>query len=238
MVAGFSQVQIDILQGSLQGSIPECESGFSKFQKELLQGKNSNEENFSAGFSKFQTELLEEQLEIEKNEVFTLTSTESCYKKIEDVTIYRDMNLTQTTGLSRQDFCKLLANFKYDYDGFYERNAGIIYDLSQKYQVNEIFICGVFALESFYGSDEKHIVTHNYGSIMTQDMKLKQYETDAEGIEANYILFATCYFDPEGKYYKGCTIDDVGDPYCTPTQDCPSWANLVFNCMGKFLEED
>ena len=106
---------------------------------------------------------------------------ETVYKSLEEVKISRNMDLTETTGLSREDFCELLANFKYDYAGFYERNSGLIWDLSQKYQVNEIFICGVFALESYFGADDKHISTHNYGSIMNKKGKMVGYASDSEG---------------------------------------------------------
>lgn len=180
--------------------------------------------------------------EVEKLEVDTVTSPAEVepkkdYKSLDEVKISRDMDLTQTTGLSREDFCKLLADFKFDYAGFYEENAGQIWDLSQKYQVNEIFICGVFALESYYGSDDRHIAANNFGSIMTGDGQMVRYSSVKDGIEANYKLFANCYLSPDGKYYKGVTLDSIGDTYCPPTPDCPSWADKVYTCMQYFLEK-
>lgn len=198
----------------------------------------------TAGVGKKMLQLSKEP-QVKKLDVDTVTSPtdtepemEIIYKTLEEVSISRDMDLTETTGLSREDFCELLANFEYDYEGFYERNAGLIWDLSQEYQVNEIFICGVFALESYYGSSDKHISAHNYGSIMTGNGKLQKFENDAEGIEVNFKLFAECYLSPEGKYYKGVTLDSIGDTYCPPTKDCPSWAGKVYSCMQKFLEEE
>lgn len=173
---------------------------------------------------------------------------ETVYKSLEEVKISRNMDLTETTGLSREDFCELLANFKYDYAGFYERNSGLIWDLSQEYQVNEFFICGVFAEESLYGSNEAHISTHNYGSIMITEVvkvedengeekeikikKLKPYSSDEEGIRANFELFANSYLSPDGKYYKGVTLDSIGNTYCDS-----KWAGQVYSCMKYFLEE-
>lgn len=188
---------------------------------------------------KLETEI---ELGLEKLNLDTVTAAETetqiLYKSIEEIEISRDMDLTQTTGISREDFCQLLAEFKYDYDGFYEKNAGLIWDLSQTYQVNEIFICGVFALESYYGSNEKHIAAHNYGSMMNRKGKLIQYESDEEGIEANFKLFANSYLNPEGKYYKGVTLDSIGDTYCPPTTKCPSWAGKVYKCMQMFIEQE
>lgn len=236
----------------------ELSAGVSRKMLQML--NEPQPEKLAAGVSKQLMQLAQEPLpEVEKMDMETVTSPadteperEIIYKTLEDG-ISRGMDLTETTGLSREDFCELLANFKYDYAGFYEQNAGLIWDLSQKYQVNEIFICGVFALESLYGSNEKHIANHNYGSIMTSKViivkdengeekeitiqELKPYLTDAEGIEANFKLFANCYLAPEGKYYKGVTLDSIGDTYCPPTPDCPSWADKVYSCMQKFLEE-
>lgn len=185
-------------------------------------------------------------LKIEKLELATVTvaknepepepEPEIHYKNIEEIEISRDMDLTKTIGISREDFCQLLANFKYDYNGFYKNNAGLIWDLSQEYQVNEIFMCAVFALESYYGSSEKHIAAHNYGSIMNRNGELVQFATDEEGIEANFKLLARNYLSEDGKYYKGVTLDSIGDTYCPPTPECPSWANKVYKCMKVFVE--
>ena len=67
---------------------------------------------------------------------------------IEDVTISKDMDLTIRTGLSREDFITLMAGVKEDKANFFEENAGLIYDICEKYQINEIFFCGLIAGES------------------------------------------------------------------------------------------
>lgn len=240
-------------------------AGVSKQFSEVLTEKTAKNTSNTAGISRHLEEVLKKkqkeakQAKVEKMQVDTVTSVagttettglanetevadaeetkpEILYKSLDEVKISRDMNLTETTGLSKEDFCELLANFKYDYAGFYERNAGAIWDLSQKYKVNEVFICGVFALESYYGADDRHVNTHNYGSIMNKDGKMVRYATDAEGIEANFKLFANCYLNPEGKYYKGVILDSIGDTYCPPTPECPSWADKVYCCMQYFLE--
>lgn len=194
-------------------------AGVSRQFGEVLTEKTAKNTSNTAGISRHLEEVLKKkqkeakQAKVEKLQVDTVTSVakttetadvedakpEILYKSLDEVKISRDMNLTETTGLSKEDFCELLANFKYDYAGFYERNAGAIWDLSQKYKVNEVFICGVFALESYYGADDRHVNTHNYGSIMNKDGKMVRYATDEEGIEANFKLFANCYLNPEGK---------------------------------------
>lgn len=205
-----------------------------KFAKEPL--PEVEELNVETVTTSIETEDVADVTETEDVAEEEKTEPEILYKSLEEVKISRNMDLTETTGLSREDFCKLLANFKYDYAGFYKQNAGLIWDLSQKYQVNEIFICGVFGLESYYGSDDRHISTHNYGSIMRRTGGMVKYSSDAEGIEANFRLFANSYLSTEGKYYKGVTLDSIGNTYCPPTPDCPSWADKVYSCMQYFLE--
>ncbi len=183
-----------------------------------------------------ETETKETEEAAEAEEKVEDAEPEMLYKSLDEVKISRDMDLTQTTGLSKEDFRDLLADFKYDYAGFYKQNAGLIWELSQKYQVNEIFLCGVFALESYFGSDDRHVNAHNYGSIMNKYGELVRYASDAEGIEANFKLFANCYLSTKGKYYKGVNIDSIGDTYCPPTPECPSWADKVYCCMQYFLE--
>jgi len=194
--------------------------------------------NLSAGVSRQIFEDPELELEIQKLENDIVTATQNSYISIDEIEISRDMNLTKPLGISREDFCELLSNFKYDYEGFYEQNAGFIWDLSQIYQQNEIFMCGLYGLESYYGSSDKHQAAHNYGSIMTASGELVQYASDEEGIEANFKLFANHYFNPEGKYYKGVTLDAIGDTYCPPTPETPSWADKVYQCMLMFLPEE
>lgn len=157
---------------------------------------------------------------------------EITYKSIDEIYIAEDMKLNGTTGISREDFCDLLKDFKYDYAGFYKENAGIIWDICQEYQINELFICGVFALESYWGSDDYHINLHNYGSITRRDGTLASYETDEEGIRANIALLAENYLNPNGKYYEGGTLVTIGPIYCPPN---PNWSHDVYKCMEAFI---
>lgn len=259
IILGISAMQMQVTENE-----GETKKIVEKTAKKEVKKENVSYETaeLSAGVSKNMLQMLKEPLpepQVEKLDVDTVTSAvdaepEIVYKSLEEVKISRDMDITETTGLSREDFCELLSNFKYDYAGFYERYAGFIWDLSQKYRVNEIFMCGVYGIESLYGSNASHVKAHNYGSIMTSKvvivtdekgeekkitrLELKTYLTDEEGIEANFKLFADCYLNPDGKYYKGVTLDSIGDTYCPPTEECPSWADKVYECMKVFLEEE
>ena len=70
------------------------------------------------------------------------------YISIDEVKISSDMDITQFCGLSRDDFITLISNCSADTTGWFENHAGQIYDLCHKYQLNEIFFCGLISAES------------------------------------------------------------------------------------------
>ena len=64
---------------------------------------------------------------------------EKQYIKIEDIKISRNMDLTQVTGISKEDFKKLLSDLRPDTTGFFEENSDTIYDLCQKLEYDCTF---------------------------------------------------------------------------------------------------
>jgi beta-N-acetylglucosaminidase len=78
------------------------------------------------------------------------------YIKIEDVRISFDMDVSKPTGLSKEDFVTLVTNMKYDKTGILEKNAGVIWECCQKYNVNEIFVLGICGIESAWCSAPQH----------------------------------------------------------------------------------
>ena len=152
------------------------------------------------------------------------------YTKIEDIQISFDMDVSKTTGLSKDDFVYLVQNMKCDRTGILGKNAAFIWDCCQKYSVNEIFVLGICGIESAWCSAPQHQNTHNYSSLMTGG-HLIPYNTDEEGFEAMIKLLGERYLTPGGSFYHGATITGVGRCYCNPT----SWPGKVYTCMQQAL---
>ena len=152
------------------------------------------------------------------------------YKKIEDVQISFDMDVSQTTGLSKEDFIKFVQNMKTDRTGILAKNAGCIWELCQQYSVNEIFVLGICGIESAWCTAPQHQNTHNYSSLMTGG-HLIPYPTDEAGFEAMIKLLGENYLKPTGSFYHGATITGVGKCYCDPT----SWPGKVYTCMQQAM---
>lgn len=154
------------------------------------------------------------------------------YKTIEEIEISRDMDLTQRCGISREDFIKLMENMKVDYSGFFAENAGDIYDLCGKYEINEIFLCGLIAAESGWNIASSHRNAHNYISMMSGG-RLIRYASAQEGLEAATKLLHNRYLTPGGGCYYGKTLSSVQTRFCPGSS---TWVGLVYGCMKQVIK--
>ena len=116
----------------------------------------------------------ERQIEVKTQE------TESNYISIEEITISKDMDLSKRSGISKEDFKIVMTNLKTDTSGFFKENSDILYDLCEKYEINEIFFCGLIAAESGWNIASNHRNTNNYISMMSNG-KLIRYSSVNEG---------------------------------------------------------
>lgn len=152
-------------------------------------------------------------------------------KSIKEITISKDMDLTQRCGVSKEDFKKLMKNLKNDTSGFFYKNSDIIYDLCKKYELNEIFFCGLIAAEAGWKINENHRNKCNYISIMSKG-KLIRYNSEQEGLEAAAKLLHNKYLKEDGTYYNGKTLKDVQKKFCPKSS---TWVDFVYGRMEKII---
>lgn len=172
----------------------------------------------------------EEKAKTEENKIEEEIDTTK-YIKIKDVKISKGMDLTIRTGLSKEDFIKLIAKVKYDTSGFFEVNAGTIYDLCEKYSINEIFFCGLISAESGWNIASNHRRTYNYISLM-KNGKLIQYSSVNEGLEVAAKKLHYNYLTPGGKFYHGKTLNGVKTKFCPASS---TWVDLVYGRMKQII---
>jgi len=156
---------------------------------------------------------------------------EKIYISIEEIEISRNMDLTKRCGISKEDFKILMTNLKPDTTGFFEDNSDTIYDLCEKYELNEIFFCGLIAAESGWKIASSHRNSNNYVSMMSKG-KLIKYSTPAEGLEAAAKLLHDKYLTEGGSYYYGKTLSCVQTRYCPNSS---TWVGLVYGCMNVIV---
>lgn len=153
------------------------------------------------------------------------------YITIEEIKISRDMDLTKRCGISKEDFKILMTNLKSDTSGFFEENSDTIYDLCEKYELNEIFFCGLIAAESGWKISSSHRNANNYISMMSGG-KLIRYSTPEEGLEAAAKLLHNRYLTEGGSCYYGKTLSAVQKRFCPGSS---TWVGLVYGCMNVIV---
>ena len=158
---------------------------------------------------------------------------EKNYIEIEDVTISKNMDLTVRTGLSKEDFIKLISGVKQDTSGFFEQNAGLIYDICQEYELNEIFFCGLISAESGWQIANNHRKTYNYISLMSNG-KLIQFASVEDGLTKAAQKLHNNYLTPGGKFYYGKTLSAVKTKFCPASS---TWVNLVYGRMSQIVNQ-
>ena len=151
---------------------------------------------------------------------------------IEEVTISKDMDLTITTGLSRNDFITLISGVEEDKAGFFEENAGLIFDICKEYQINEIFFCGLIAGESGWHIAENHRRTHNYISLMTNG-GLIRFSSVEDGLRKAAEALHNNYLTEGGRFYYGPTLSGVKTKFCPSST---TWINLIYGNMQRILK--
>lgn len=179
---------------------------------------------------------LQEEREIvtQENEMEVIQNNEDTenYKKIEEISISRDMDLSKRCGISKEDFRTLMANLKTDSSGFFETNADLIYDVCEKYEINEIFFCGLIAAESGWNIASNHRNKNNYISMMSKGSMIR-YATVEDGLEAAAKLLHNNYLTPGGSCYYGKTLSCVQRRFCPNSS---TWVGLVYGCMSQVVK--
>lgn len=153
------------------------------------------------------------------------------YQKLEEITISRNMDLTVRCNVSREEFILLMASVRADTSGFFEENAGLIYDVCEKYQLNEIFFCGLISAESGWNIAPNHRRTHNYISLMGGS-GLIGFASVQEGLEKAASTLHNNYLSEGGRFYYGKTLEAVRTRFCPVN---PNWTNLVYGRMEQIV---
>lgn len=175
-----------------------------------------------------QEEAVADEIQIEKQEDNNEDEL-TTYISVQDITISQDMDLTKRTGVSKEDFVELISRVKADKSKFFYENAETIYDLCEKYELNEIFFCGLISAESGWNIASNHRSTYNYISLMANG-KLKQFSSVEEGLEQAAKALHEKYLTPGGKFYHGKTLSGIKTRFCPSST---TWTSLVFGRMKQ-----
>lgn len=153
------------------------------------------------------------------------------------------MPLNTPSGLTLEDYKKVLSNNSSDVNKIIYNNYANFYNIEKSYNVNGIFLAAVAIHESAWGTsaisnDKKNLF--GYGAC-DSDPYNSAFEFDdyKDGIELVAKIFSKYYLNPAntkiynselatGAYYYGSTLEAVNTKYSTDS----SWHTKVFKYMS------
>ena len=155
----------------------------------------------------------------------------------------KNMSLNKASGLSLDQFKKVLSGNISDKNSILANNAEYFYYAEKQYNVNGIFIAAVAIHESNWGTSKIARNKNNlfgYGASDSNPYNnAKTFSTYAEGIDLLARVFVKYYLNPagtsiyggevaNGKYYNGTTLSAVNKRYASDK----NWANGVYKWMS------
>ena len=153
-----------------------------------------------------------------------------------------NMNVMQKSGLTLEQFKKMLAKDKNDKNGVFAANAEYFYYAEQQYGLNGVFLAAIAVHESAWGTsriarDKKNLF--GYGAYdMSAYSSAYSYNGYAAGIDMVARVLVKNYLNPKGtpiyngevasgRFYHGRTIRAVNTNYATDK----TWHSSVYKWM-------
>lgn len=201
------------------------------------------------GWAKISVDGLEGYIKSEyiTSEAITPGIAEKSRIKRLEISIKPEMLLNKPSGLTKDDFKKVLSGIDTDSNKIFENNAEVFFEMEQKYNINGIFLAALGMHESNWGTSTIAQEKRNlfgYGAYDSSAYESSfEFESYEEGIETvakslvkNYLNEAgTEIYDGEtasGTYYNGATLAGVNIRYASDT----NWATRIYNIMVSLYE--
>lgn len=156
--------------------------------------------------------------------------------------INKNMNLMQPSGLTLEQFKKVLSNDSQDKNKVFEENAEYFYYIEQQYGINGVFVAAIGIHESAWGTSKIATNKKNlfgYGAYdMSAYSSAYSYNGYAAGIDMIARVLVKHYLNPAGtsiyngevatgRYYCGRTLSAVNKKYASDK----NWNNSVYKWM-------
>ena len=154
----------------------------------------------------------------------------------------KNMNLMQPSGLTLEQFKKVLSNDSQDKNKVFEKNAEYFYYIEQQYGINGVFVAAIGIHESAWGTSKIATNKKNlfgYGAYdMSAYSSAYSYNGYAAGIDMIARVLVKHYLNPAGtsiyngevatgRYYCGRTLSAVNKKYASDK----NWNNSVYKWM-------
>ena len=183
----------------------------------------------------------EEEKTEENNSSTTNNTTSSKSASDLKATLSMNMALNKPSGLSLEQFKKVLTDSK-DTNKIFVNNAQYFYYIEKQYNINGIFVAAVGIHESAWGTSKLALEKKNlfgYGAYDSNPYNGAYNFSDySESIDLLARVFVKYYLNPKGtsiyggekatgSYYNGATLAGVNTRYASDK----NWANSVYKYM-------
>jgi beta-N-acetylglucosaminidase len=159
-----------------------------------------------------------------------------------------NMELNATSGLTENDYKKILNSFTQDTNNIIKSNYKAFFDAENKYGINGVFLIAIAIHESNWGKSSLAVNKHNlfgfgayddnpYESAVTFENYDTCIDTVAAWLASNYIFPQGSVLKngdiANGRYFNGPTVTGVNVKYASD----PDWATKVFATMQNIYSK-
>ena len=159
----------------------------------------------------------------------------------------KNMNLMKPSGLTLEQFKKILSNNSQDKNKIFEKNAEYFYYAEKQYGINGVFVAAIGIHESAWGTSKIAKNKKNlfgYGAYdKSAYSSAYSYETYAASIDMISRVLVKYYLNEKGtsiyngekatgQYYSGKTLEAVNKRYATDKkwyEGVYSWMEYLYN---------
>lgn len=188
-----------------------------------------------------------------KNDIITSAAIypeiiDLCRKQRILVGVNSAMALNKPSGLTKEDFIRVLSNHEEDRENVIQDCAEYFYEAEQNYNVNGLFLASIGIHESNWGTSNISKQKKNlfgYGSYDSSPFSSSfTFESYQYGIDLVAKVLAKYYLNEQGtpiydnevasgNYYNGPTVAGVNIRYASDT----NWSNRVYTIMESLYKE-
>lgn len=177
----------------------------------------------------------------EKEETTSDSNTNTKSASVLKSTVNFNMALNKPSGLSLEQFKKVLADDN-DKNNIFANNAQYFYYIEKQYNINGVFVAAVAIHESAWGTSKIALEKKNlfgYGAYDSSPYNSAYHFSNySESIDLLARVFVKYYLNPKGtsiyggevatgSYYNGATLTGVNTKYATDK----NWSNRVYQYM-------
>ena len=137
-----------------------------------------------------------------------------------DDVYYNPYNMMDKSNLRVSAVQRILNGTRFDF------LSQVLVDLEDRYGVNLVYVVSIMALESGWGKSSRanngsnNITGH---SVYGDDSPGTQFSSWEACVEETFRLLSQDYLNPNGVYYRGTSVWNVGVTYCVSAD----WADKI-----------